>query len=258
MRSCCKHVLFWYCEKEKAWEKERSERWKWKKTENAQVDNKKLSSFTQTIFKVNVKGAVRLDLPFNWSKATTSLPWSTEKTAVTGIFSCHVNVERNVNEGAWNENQNTCGHLVSQDWHTAFNFSLPFGWCFALFGDGRQRGRRHHVQTHLLLVPLWFSFCDEEQSFRFNCQSLLELNEFLVYLGVEKLRGTVLFFFRMTTWHFFCFCFFFSPAAPSLRNLSISLLLTKSHSRTIYRALSPGIIWLVEASTTLAKKKTAT
>ena len=66
---------------------------------------KQLSSFTWTLFKVdyNVKGAVvvRLSLPFKWSITTASLLWSTENstTAVTGVFSCPVNVERGVDDG---------------------------------------------------------------------------------------------------------------------------------------------------------------
>ena len=90
---------------ERAWQKERNKRWKWEMTENAQVDKENNWALLHGHFKVdcNVKSAVvvRLCLPFNWSITTASLPWSTKnsKTAVTGVFSCPVNVERDVEDG---------------------------------------------------------------------------------------------------------------------------------------------------------------
>ena len=92
--------------KERAWQKERNKRCKWEMTENAQFDKENIWALLDGhFFKVhcNVKSAVvvRLCLPFNWSMTTASLPWSTEnsKTAVTGVFSCPVNVERDVEDG---------------------------------------------------------------------------------------------------------------------------------------------------------------
>ena len=71
-------------------------------TESAKVDNENNRALLPwTLFKVSVKGAVivRLSFPLNWSITTASLPRSTE-TAVTSVFSCRVNVERNVDDGS--------------------------------------------------------------------------------------------------------------------------------------------------------------
>ena len=76
-------------------------------SEYAQVQQRKqLSSSTWTVVKVNcnVKGAVvvRLDLPFDWSitKRRACLDRSeNSKTAVTGVLSCPVNVEWDVDDG---------------------------------------------------------------------------------------------------------------------------------------------------------------
>ena len=91
--------------KERAWQKERKKRWngKWRKMHR--LIKKTIELFYMDTFKVDckVKSAVvvRICLPFNWSITTASLPWSTEnsKTAVTGVSSCPVNVERDVEDG---------------------------------------------------------------------------------------------------------------------------------------------------------------
>ena len=62
-----------------------------------------------------------------------------------------------------------------------------------------------------------FFFATNNQAFASNASPFL--NEFRVYLGVEKLCGTWIFFFRMTTWHSFCFSPASQPAVRNFRNV---------------------------------------
>ena len=167
---------------------------------------------------------VRLCLPFNWSITTASLPWSTEnsKTAVTGVFSCPVNVERNVEDGCWvtvsNEKQNTRGHLqvVAPDWRRAFNLSLltfltVLRSCRWRTGGGRPPRTSDTRSVSSAVVFMW-----RRTKLSRNVSPFL--NEFLVYLGVKKLHGTHDSSFLEWRLDTFVFCrWSFSPAAWNLR-----------------------------------------
>ena len=123
---------------------------------------------------------------------TASLPRSTE-TAVTGVFSCPVNVERNEDDGCYvtvpNEKQNTRGRLLASI-RTGLTQSLQsilaylFRLCFAIVDD--EPAAEHHQgrrDTRSVSSAVVFFVRKNQAVGPFS-------KDFLVYLCVKKLHGT--------------------------------------------------------------------